>query len=116
MESIMLPIDFMKWGYAFIPMLIVAYLLTMFFTGNLVKAFLYVMKAMAYGGLAYFMWKHYQGLQQIDVISGFTFIFCCYEATDNLFSLIAIPVEKFRRIKEKTQYSLEMLDLNRRFR
>jgi len=114
MNDVMLPIEVMRLGYGLIPVLVILYAITIFVKNDLVKALIYFFKAFAYCGLAFLMWKYYQGKEQIDIISAFTFIFCCFEGTDNILSLISIPVEKVRAIKEEISKSqIEILELMR---
>lgn len=113
MSNIMLPVEFMKIGYVVVP-LIVIYILMSFVKNQVVKCVLYFFKASAYFGLAYFMWIFYSGKEQIDVISAFTFIFCCFESLDNLISLLSVPIEYIRELrKAKLEYKSKMRQLER---
>lgn len=103
MDNIMLPVEFMKIGYVLIPVLLMVHIFALFCKSKVVKAIMYLLKAVAYGGLAYFMWIFYQGSMQIDMISAFTFIFCCFEGADNLFSLISMPFEVHEKYAEKLE-------------
>ena len=78
MSNIMLPIEFVKFGYIFIPVFGFVFVLGIFVENQFVKVLLHILKFFAYGGLAFLMWKFYQGKEQIDIVSAFTFIFCCF--------------------------------------
>lgn len=99
MSNLMIPVKFMKLGYIVIPIMVI-YIIMSFVKNQVVKGILYLLKALAYFGLAYFMWKFYDGKEQIDVISSFTFIFCCFESADNVISLLSIPIEYIHKLQE----------------
>lgn len=107
MSNIMLPVEVMKIGYVVVP-LIVIYILVSFVKNQVVKCVLYFLKASAYFGLAYYMWRFYGEKEQIDAISAFTFIFCCFESADNLISLLSVPIEYIREIiKDRFEYEMK---------
>lgn len=111
MNDWMLPVEFMQLGYIVIP-LIVIYIFMSFVKNQVVKCVLYFLKALAYSTLAYFMWKFYAGKEQIDTISAFTFIFCCFESADNLVSLLSVPIEWRHKMREdRREYELKKLEL-----
>lgn len=116
MGEMMLPVEFMKLGYIFIPVFLVLFVMEMFVKIQYVKMILLFLKALAYGGLAFLMWKFYQGKPQIDIISAFTFIFCCFEASDNLLSLIYIPINEYRHSEERMKDKMDLFDIMNRYR
>lgn len=103
MDNIMIPVEFMKIGYVVAIPLIVTYFVTVLVKNDMVKFFFCFLKTVVYFTLAYFMWKYYQGKDQIDIISAFTFIFCCFESADNLISLLSIPIEYIRKIRNNDE-------------
>ena len=116
MDAIMLPVEFMKLGYIFIPAFVLFFALDIAIKNQFAKALLVLLKAFAYGGLAILMWKYYQGKEQIDIISAFTFIFCCFEAADNAVSFFAIPINIYRQSQERLQDKLDTLDIINKYR
>ena len=101
MNDIQLSIHFMKIGAVMVVPLIVTYLVLAIVKNSLIKCIVYFLKVIAYVGLALIMWNFYKNKDTIDIISLFTFTFCCFESVDNLISLISIPIEFFRDIREK---------------
>lgn len=93
MDKLVIPIEFMKIGYIWAIPMVITYFLTIRVKKQYAKPILYLMKMLSYLGLAGLMWKYYQTKIEIDVVSAFTFIFCCLEAADNFISLMSILVE-----------------------
>lgn len=114
MEKIMLPVQFMKYGYIFIPAFIIFFIMEVLTNSQILKEVLLLLKTLAYAGLGYVIWKFYQGKQEIDVMTAFTFIFCCFEAVDNFFSLILIPIMQYKHAEERTQDKLDIINNLRR--
>ena len=112
MNNVMISTEFIKIGFTLAVPLIVIYIAMSFVENQLIKFTLYFLKALAYFGLAWFMWKYYNGKEQIDIISAFTFIFCCFESADNFISLLSIPIEYIRKIrKDKFEYEMKKAEL-----
>lgn len=101
MNNIMLPVEVMKLGSVILLPLFVVFLILLIIKNNVVKFVLHFFKMAAYFGLAYYLWWYYKNEDQIDIISTFTFIFCCYEGLDNLISWISILVDPIREYREK---------------
>lgn len=108
MDNIMIPVKYMEIGYVFIPLFIGIFLWDKFAKSQFAKAFILSFKVMVYAGLAYLMWKFYQGKEQIDLISVFTFVFCCFEAIDNMVSLLCLRVYK----RDMDEYDIKMYVLD----
>jgi hypothetical protein len=100
MNDILIPVEVIKIGYTLAIPLIVLYIVIAFAENQVVKCAIYFLKSLAYFILAWVMWKYYNGKENIDIISAFTFIFCCFESVDNAISLISIPIEYIRKIKK----------------
>ena len=112
MDNIMFPVEFMKIGYALTVPLLFVFLLISFVRNQLIKCTLYFVKAAAYFGLAFFMWKFYCNKEQIDVVSAFTFIFCCFECADNIVSLLSIPINYIHDCRDrKFEYKMKQMEL-----
>lgn len=108
MSDILIPVEFLKMGYTLAFPLIALYLVISFVENQVVKCVIYFFKSLAYFGLAWVMWKYYNGKEQIDIISAFTFIFCCFESVDNVISLISVPIEYIRKLrKNKLGYEMK---------
>lgn len=117
MNDIMLPTEFMKIGFTMAVPLIILYIVISFVENQVVKCTLYFLKSLAYFGLAWFMWKYYNGKEQMDIISAFTFIFCCFESADNLISLLSVPIEYIRKTrKDKFEYEMKKAELESRYK
>lgn len=100
MSDIQLPIEFMKVGFVIAVPLLALYFVLLFVKNQLVKCVIYICKMFAYAALAWIMWSFYKNRETIDIISAFTFIFCCFESIDNFISFISIPIENIRDIVE----------------
>lgn len=112
MDNLMLPVEFMKVGFAISIPLLVIFVLISFVRNQVVKCILCLCKAMAYLGLAFLMWKFYCDKEQVDVVSAFTFIFCCFESVDNIVFILSVPIEYIhKRRDEKLEYELKMMEL-----
>lgn len=108
MNDLMISVVFIKIGYVVAIPLIVLYIATLFVENQVVKCTLYFCKSLAYFELAHYMWKYYSGKEQIDIISAFTFIFCCFESADNFISLLSVPIEYIRKNrKDKFEYEMK---------
>ena len=100
MDKLMLPIEFVKIGYVIVIPLLIVFLLMSVVRNQVVKCILYIAKAFAYFGLAFVMWKFYQNREQIDVVSAFTFIFCCFECMDNIISILSILINNIHDFRD----------------
>lgn len=115
MDNLMIPVEFMKVGYVVATALIALYFFTVFVKNEFTKFIMYFFKFLAYFGLAYFMWEFYKTREGIDIVSAFTFIFCCIESADNIISFLSIPIEYMRKIHEnRKMYEIQKMNLDKR--
>lgn len=101
MDKLLIDAEFMRIGYALAIPLIFIYFLTVIIKNQMVKWFFSFFKMLAYFGLAYAMWIYYKDAKTVDIVSAFTFIFCCLESADNFISCISMPIEHIREYKER---------------
>lgn len=100
MDNIVIPVEFMRVGYGFVGPLLIIFFSMSFVRNQIVKCTLYFFKAVAYFGLAFLMWKFYCDKEQIEIVSAFTFIFCCFECVDNVVSLLSVPINHIHDWRE----------------
>lgn len=98
MSDIMITVDFMKNGWVLaIPLAIVG-ILTYLFNNKWIEWFFALLKTFFYGALAIFMWKYVgiKELVEIDIVTAFTFVFCCIECGDNSVKTIGMPMQAIK--------------------
>lgn len=100
MDNVLAPVDFMKMGYILVVPLVFFGIFTSIIDSKFIEFIFNLIKALAYGGLAIFMWiyVHKTSTHEVGMVTSFTFIFCCIECGDNLSKIIGSIITFVRQM------------------
>lgn len=105
MDNILITVNFMKLGiFITIPLAIIG-IITTLIDNRFISFFFNLVKCFFYGGLATYMYIYItrNSIQEIGMVTAFTFIFCCFECGDNFVKIFSDIIKLIRHIKKIVQ-------------